>query len=124
MMSEVERTLGVGQKRDDARHEIISRIAAWSIEHPGQKIDYAQVFPRQLQQLREAYFDQRKKILKKTNEDLLLYLAEGADKARVRLDRESFERVETTTHSMQSRYGYCAACTKDSVSYLLRRRYS
>jgi predicted Ser/Thr protein kinase len=124
MMSEVEKTLGMGQKRDDFRHEVISRIAAWSIEHPGQKVDYAQVFPRQLQQLREAYFEQRKKILKKTNEEILMYLADGPEKARLHLTREAFERVETTLTNMKSRYGYCEQCTKDTVSFLLRRRYS
>lgn len=123
MMSEVERTLGMGQKRDDFRHEVISRIAAWSIEHPGQKIDYAKVFPRQMQQLREAYFEQRKKVVKKTNEDLLMYLADGADKLKMRLDRDAFERVETTLSNLKSRYGYCDHCARDAVSYLLRKRY-
>jgi predicted Ser/Thr protein kinase len=124
MMREVERTLGVGAKKDDFRHEVISRIGAWSIEHPGQKPDYAQVFPRQLQLLREAYFEQRKKILKKTNEDLLIYLADGPEQTRARLDKESFERVETTLRNLESRYGYCPRCAKDVVSYLLRKRYS
>jgi serine protein kinase len=124
MMVEVEKTLGVAPKRDDARHEIISRVGAWSIEHPGQKIDYALVFPRQLQQLRDAYFDQRKKLLKKTNEELLMYLADGADKTRGRIEKESFERVETTLRNLEERYGYCRTCAKDAVSYLLRKRYA
>jgi predicted Ser/Thr protein kinase len=124
MMGDVEKTLGVGNKRDEFRHEIISRIGAWSIEHPGQKVDYVQVFPRQLQQLREAYFEQRKKILKKTNEDLLIYLADGKEATRARLDRESFDRVETTLSNLQSRYAYCPRCAKDAVSYLLRKRYA
>jgi predicted Ser/Thr protein kinase len=124
MMGDVEKTLGVGNKRDEFRHEIISRIGAWSIEHPGQKVDYVQVFPRQLQQLREAYFEQRKKVLKKTNEDLLIYLADGKDATRARLDRESFDRVETTLSNLQARYGYCPKCAKDAVSYLLRKRYA
>lgn len=123
MMTEVEKTLGMGQKRDDFRHEVISRIAAWSIEHPGQKVDYAAVFPRQLQQLRESYFDQRKKILKKTLEDVLQYLADGADKMRSRIDREAYDRVETTLRNMKERYGYCDSCARDAVSYLLRKRY-
>lgn len=123
MMTEVEKTLGMGQKRDDFRHEVISRIAAWSIEHPGQKVDYTTVFPRQLQQLRESYFEQRKKILKKTLEDVLQYLADGADKIKGRLDREAFDRVETTLRNMKERYGYCEHCARDAVSYLLRKRY-
>jgi predicted Ser/Thr protein kinase len=124
MMNEVEKTLGVGPKRDDFRHEIISRIGAWSIEHPGQKVDFTVVFPRQLQQLREAYFDQRKKVLKKTNEDLLVYLAEGPAATRLRIDRESFDRVETTLQNLETRYGYCRNCARDAVSYLLRKRYA
>jgi serine protein kinase len=123
MMVEVEKTLGMGQKRDDFRHEVISRIAAWSIEHPGQKVDYATVFPRQLQQLRESYFDQRKKILKKTLEEVLQYLADGADKMKTRIDREAFDRVETTLRNLKERYGYCEHCSRDAVSYLLRKRY-
>ncbi|HEY2743550.1 MAG TPA: serine protein kinase PrkA, partial [Polyangia bacterium] len=123
MMTEVEKTLGMGQKRDDFRHEVISRIAAWSIEHPGQKVDFATVFPRQLQQLRESYFEQRKKILKKTLEEVLQYLADGADKMRTRIDREAFERVETTLRNLKTTYGYCDHCARDAVSYLLRKRY-
>jgi predicted Ser/Thr protein kinase len=124
MMGEVEKTLGVGPKRDDFRHEVISRIGAWSIEHPGQKIDYTHVFPRQLQQLREAYFEQRKKLLKKTNEELLIYLADGAQATRARLDKESFERVETTLKNLEQKYHYCPRCARDAVSYLLRKRYA
>jgi predicted Ser/Thr protein kinase len=124
MMGEVEKTLGVGPKRDDFRHEVISRVGAWSIEHPGQKVDFSQVFPRQLQQLRDAYFDQRKKVLKKTNEDLLVYLAEGAAPTRQRLEREAFDRVETTLRNLEQRYGYCTSCARDAVSYLLRKRYA
>jgi predicted Ser/Thr protein kinase len=124
MMTEVERTLGMGQKRDDFRHEVISRIAAWSIEHPGQKVDYVAVFPRQLQQLRESYFEQRKKVVKKTIDDLLQYLADGADKLKLRLDREAFDRVETTLSNLKARYGYCEHCARDAVSYLMRKRYA
>lgn len=123
MMTEVERTLGMGQKRDDYRHEVIGKIASWSIDHPGQKIDYGTVFPRQLQQLREAYFDQRKKLVKKTVDDVLQFLTDGADKMRNRIDKEAFERVETTIRNMKEKFGYCDHCARDAVSYLMRKRY-
>jgi predicted Ser/Thr protein kinase len=123
MMEQVEKTLGVTGKRDDFRNEIISRIGAWSIEHPGQKPNFAEVFPQYLQTLRDAYFDQQKKVVKKTNEDLIFYLAEGPAHARSHLDKESFARVETTLKNLKERYGYCDSCAKDVVSFLLRRRY-
>jgi predicted Ser/Thr protein kinase len=120
LMSEVEKTLGIGAKKDDFRHEVIARIGAWSIDHPNQKPPYAEIFPKHFSQLRESYFEQRKKILKKTNEDMLVYLAEGGK----RLEREARERVETTLRTMHDKYGYCDRCAKDAVSYLLKKRYA
>ena len=123
LMTEVERTLNVIQKPEEHRREVIARIGAWSIEHPGQKVDFSQVFPQKLQLLRDAYFEQHKKLLKKTNEDLLVYLSDGADATRARLDEESFVRVETTLRNLVDRFGYCPKCARDTVSFLLRRRY-
>jgi predicted Ser/Thr protein kinase len=120
LMGEVEKTLGVGAKKDDFRHEVITRIGAWSLDHPSQKPPYAEVFPKHFNALRESYFEQRKKVLKKTNEDMLVYLQEGAQ----RLDREARERVEVTLKNMREKYGYCDRCAKDAVSYLLKKRYA
>ena len=46
MMAEVERILQVTGRRDEFRREVISRIGAWSIDHPRQKPDYDAIFPR------------------------------------------------------------------------------
>lgn len=120
MMSEVERTLGVGAKRDDFRGDVISRIGAWSIDHPNQKANFAEIFPKHFELLRESYFDQRKKIVKKTNEEILVYLTDGPG----RLDAQSRARVETTLTTMKDKYGYCDQCAREAVSLLLRKRYT
>jgi serine protein kinase len=120
MMSEVEKTLGVGAKRDDFRQDVISRIGAWSVDHPNQKPSYADIFPKHFTQLRESYFEQRKKIVKKVNEDLLVLLTDGPD----RFDAQTRQRVEQTLANMKERYGYCDRCAKEAVSFLLRKRYS
>ncbi len=124
MMGDVEKTLGVAGKRDDFRHEIISRIGAWSIEHPGKKPDFALVFPRHLQMLRESYFEQHKKILQKTNHDILVFLGDGEAVAKQQLEREAFDRVLRTLENLKTKFGYCEKCIKEAVSYLLRKRYS
>ncbi len=126
LMAEVEKTLGAvpgrGSSAEELRRDVITRIGAWSIDHPNQKPDWAQVFPRQFQLLRDSYFEQRKKLLKKTNMDLVVYLAEGDSPSP--LDKESRERVETTLRNMKERHGYCDKCAKEAVSYLLKRRYA
>ncbi len=124
LMSEVERTLSVPlPKRDEHRREVIAQIGAWSIEHPGQKVDLSTLFARQLQLLRDSYFAERKKVLKKTMEDLLVYSTEGAARAQTMLDKESFERVEVTLGNLTTRFHYCNHCARDAVSFLLRKRF-
>src|SRR6185369_7577909 len=61
MMREVEALLGVRTKHDDHRRGLISTIAAWAIDHPGQKIVNAVVFPQQIRKVREAVFTERRK---------------------------------------------------------------
>ncbi len=124
MMAEVEKTLGVGPKRDDFRQDMISRIGAWVIEHGpaqgNQKPSYAEIFPKYFSQLRESYFEQRKKILKKNNEDLLVLLTDGPE----RLDTQARTRAEQTLRTMKDKYGYCDKCAKEAVSFLMRKRYA
>ncbi len=121
-MAEVERTLGTVSNKggaEEARRDVITRIGAWSIDHPNQKPDLPHIFARQFQLLRDSYYEQRKKLLKKTAQDLLVFLAGEAS-----LDRESRERVERTLATMKEQYGYCEKCAKENVSFLLKRRYS
>ena len=59
LMKSVETKLG----SDDAtafRNELLSGIAAWAIDHPEQDVDYEALFPRYIEQLRQAYFDERR----------------------------------------------------------------
>ena len=42
------------------RNELLSGIAAWAIDHPEEDVDYEALFPRYIEQLRQAYFDDRR----------------------------------------------------------------
>jgi predicted Ser/Thr protein kinase len=120
MMAEVERILQVSGRRDEFRREVISRIGAWSIDHPRQKPDYDAIFPRPIAELREAFFDERKKQVRKINEDLLVFLADGPD----RMQPDAAAAAGATLATLKSRFGYCDNCAKDAVLALIRKRYS
>jgi len=123
MMTDVERMLdvgGSGVKREDFRREVISKIGAWSLDHPGKKPDYEQIFPRPISELREAFFVEHKKRVRKINEDLLVYLVDGAGQ----MLPDAVEAVRSTLAALKSRFGYCDHCAKDAVLALVRKRYS
>ena len=112
--------VGTG-RRDEFRREVISRIGAWSIDHPRQKPDYEEIFPRPIAELREAFFGERKKQVRKINEDLLVFLTDGPDEDAARRRRGA---AATTLATLKTRFGYCDNCAKDAVLALIRKRYS
>ncbi len=120
MMADIERILQVSGRRDEFRREVISRIGAWSIDHPRQKPDYDQIFPRPIAELRQAFFEERKKQVRKINEDLLVLMTDGP----ARMQPEAAAAAQTTLAAMKARFGYCDDCAKDAVLALVRKRYS
>jgi serine protein kinase len=122
-MTEIERLLDIGEsgvKREDFRREVISKVGAWSLDHLGKKPDYEQIFPRPIAELREAFFSDRKKQVRKINEDLLVYLVDGPAK----MAPDAAEASKNTLTALKSRFGYCDHCAKDAVLALVRKRYT
>ncbi len=119
LMRSVEEMLGVGERSEDHRRNLISTIAAFAIDHPGERPAVARVFPRQLDQLREANWISRKRQLAEIVGDVLrLSSAEPiADAARE-------ERARTTRDAMIARFGYSPSGVRDVLATLLARRYA
>jgi predicted Ser/Thr protein kinase len=120
MMSEIERILEVSSRREEFRREVIARIGAWSIDHPRQKPDYERIFPRPIAELREAFFSDRKKQVRKINDDLLVLLTDGPAK----MLPDAAATAQATLSALKSRFGYCDSCAKDAVLALIRKRYT
>jgi hypothetical protein len=122
-MAEVERALHVEAGDGGAaafRREIIAKIGAWSLDHRDQRPDYEQIFPRPLAELREAFFAERRKVVRKINEDILIYLVDGPS----RMAPDAAAASRRTLDTLQTRFGYCEHCAKDAVLALVRSRYS
>ena len=118
-MGEVERLLDVKAEPAEARGQIIGAIAAWAIDHPGQKVDAANVFPQHLRRMREAIFaDKRPEIAALARDVVILVREEGTG-----LDAERRKRAVTAIERLTSRFGYCKHCASDASSLLLRKRF-
>ena len=124
LMLEMEKIFGLNTSKlsEDFRRDAIARIGAWSIDNPHRMPDYAQVFPRQYQTLREAYYEQRKKTLFKGAADLVEFLAEGRLPSSA--DKDAEERVSTTLTNLRETYGYCDKCAREAVTLLVKKRYT
>lgn len=118
LMAEVEVLLGSPDKADDLRHSLISRVAAWAIDHPGQRVDNGKVFAPQLKRMRDAVFAERRSALAKLARDMILLLHEdgdGLDAARKTEVRAAVDRLKQT-------FGYEDSSAGDAAMALLKAR--
>src|SRR6266446_2721769 len=87
--------LSGGEERREFRRALIAAIGAHRIDHPEGDIDYSQIFPDLFRRLRDHFFDERKRTLRRNSEKMLRYLrrarpahAEGSPAGRVHVDRD------------------------------------
>jgi serine protein kinase len=124
MMREVEGLLGVKQKNEDHRKGLISAIAAWAIDHPGEKIVNAVVFPQQMKRLRETFFADRRKGVALLVRDLVSLLRDHHQQESGFNDLHDEERKKAYSALTRLKdMGYCEHCALDAASAVLRARF-
>jgi serine protein kinase len=120
LMREVEALLGAPDKPDQLRHSLISLIAAWAIDHPGDRVDNAVVFGPQLRRLRNAVFSERRVLVARLARDMVLLLRdEGAG-----LDAERRAAARAAVDRLVEQFGYQEASAVDASLALVRERFA
>ena len=119
LMKEVEGLLGAKGDAKEARHGLISAIAAWSIDHPGQKVDAAHVFPHMLKTIRDAVFAQRRAAIGQLLRDVthVLHGVEGS------VDAPRRDECEAVIARLRERFGYLRPAAEEMCANLLRKRF-
>ncbi len=109
-----------GEDSGDFRRGIISQIGAHKLDNPDTEMDYARIFPELFRRLRDHFFEERKRVLRRNKENVLKYLSDDRDQ----LTSKEKQQVEDTLKTMASRFGYCEHCAKDGILFLMRKRYT
>jgi serine protein kinase len=120
MMKDIERMLGVSAAHEEFRRNLISRVAAWAIDHPGQSLPTKGLFPQHIAKLRDVFFQEHRKQVIAVARDLSVILTEGA----AALEPDARARATSTLAVMKSRYGYDDDSARDAVSALLKERFA
>ena len=119
LMKRVEEMVGLGSDAPkDYRKNLIMRIAAWSIDNPGKQVAYREIFGDIFQALREHYHRAREKAIDKVQGQILRYGTEDW----VTVDAADQKQVEEAFDRLKANYGYCDACAKEAISYVLRHK--
>ncbi len=127
LMREVEGLVGIQLKNEDHRRTMISAIAAWAIDHPGERAVYAVVFPELLKKLREAVFAERRKPVALLVRDLTRILRERKEGKEAKVDKDLNAARRTEVGEMMKRLaamGYNEESALDAATAVLRARFA
>jgi serine protein kinase len=120
MMKEIERMLGFGGSHEEFRRNLISRVAAWAIDHPGQPLPTKGLFPQHIAKLRDVFFQEHRKQVVAVARDLSVILSEG----EAALEPDALARARSTLAALKARYGYTNDSVRDAVGALLKERFA
>jgi len=119
LMKEVESLLDVKGEPKDHRDMIISMVAAWAIDNPGNEPSIDIIFPDHVSHLRRAAYQRRRKPFAALLEDVItLVRDEGSGLTPTR--REGAEQMVKRMEDV----GYEPVSAADAISALIRDRYS
>jgi predicted Ser/Thr protein kinase len=120
LMNEIEEVLlSSGENKANFRAAVISQIAAYSIDHPKEKVHYGQLFPKNISRLNEAYYEKQKKAIRKHAESFLKFVSDST----AELAAAELTQAAAMLAAVKAR-GYCESCARDTVTTLLRHRYT
>ena len=117
LMKSVEEKLGADDDRA-FRHELLSGVAAWAIDHPEQDVDYEALFPRYIEQLRQAYFDDRHGQVGEIGQAIVALLKDDDT-----LDQDEREAAQQALQVLIGVYGYERSSAKVALGALVDARY-
>ncbi|MHC4940462.1 MAG: PrkA family serine protein kinase [Planctomycetota bacterium] len=118
VLASVEDLLETGSDIELFRRELIAKIGAYSVNRPGEKVNYRTLFPDILRALKESFYDSRKEAIAQIESDFLTIDTPEWD----RLADEQKAQVERTLTNLDERYGYTRDCAIEIMGYVLRNK--
>lgn len=117
LLESVERLLPIAGDVESYRSDLVSRIGAHALDHPDEKpIDFRKLFPDLHRAMRRNFFDDRRGLVEKVQQHVLLHGAPAFDDL-AEADRKVASR--TMDNLTSEGLGYCAHCAKHAVQIAL-----
>jgi predicted Ser/Thr protein kinase len=119
LMTDVEALLGVSGEPRAHRDGLLSRVAAWVIEHPDAEARPTEIFAVQIERMRAAAHERLRQPFARLLRDLVRALRDGESTLEATARRDV-----ASMHEHLLTRGYDADSAAEAASALLRERYA
>ena len=112
----LEKLMALRESPDAFRRNLITKIAAYSLEHPNEKIDYHEIFADLFKNLRNSYYKDKSKPLIQIAQYVLVFNTDDINL----IPQGERPKVEKTLKVMREKYGYSDESAKEAISFVLQ----
>jgi predicted Ser/Thr protein kinase len=118
LMRRIEGLLALREDVARFRSNLMTKIAAYSIDHPDEPINYRVLFPEIYSLLKQSFYRERDRALMIIEQNILRHFTDE----KGFLDEKERGEVERALAKMSGKYGYCPNCARDVIAFVLRTR--
>lgn len=128
-INEFESNLNLSEEAKSYRSHLISKMGAWYLDNPGQKIVYTKVFPEVAKKLQESFREEQKKVIKSVAQNLVFFEAElnkeraGEAEMNSPLTAEGREQIQIIIDNLCHKHGYSREGALSALKYTIKERY-
>lgn len=116
LMREIERILGVQGSVERHRESLLSRLAAWRLDHPKEELDINTLFQDIMLKIQEHYYGQRRTIVQGVYQAMLSL---GTEDERSLSDKDR-QQAKDTFSELDRRFGYDEISARESLKFMLK----
>ncbi len=118
LMHRIEGLMTLREELSHFRSNLMTKIAAYSIDHPDEPLNYQRLFPEIYALLKQSFYRERDRALMIIERNILKFFTDE----REFLDAKERAEVERALEKMSSKYNYCSNCARDVIAFVLRNR--
>ena len=125
-VEEFEKSINLKEKAEDFRSNLLSKIGAYSLDHPGEDISYVDVLPELSNLLRESFRSEQKKVIQIISRNLVFFESEISNKKdsiNTPMSRENREQIEQVVSKLCTKFHYSKNGAISLIKVLIKERY-
>lgn len=127
-IKEFESNIHLKESPEDFRSHILSKLGAYALDNPGEKIVYTVVLESVMKLLKESFRNEQKKIIAKVAQNLVYYVRELEDakegkKVNSGLSKDGRAQIETILGQLNEKFGYSKKGAINCLKHLIKKRY-
>ena len=127
-IKEFENNIHIKEDSNKFRSHILSKLGAYSLDHPGDKIIFTDVLDGITKQLKETYRNEQKKIIDAVGKNLLFYVREIHDKKEGKshqsgLTESGRKEILSILQHLKDKFGYTHDGSINCLKHLIKKRY-